>query len=108
MGRRAHGEGSLFQRKDGRWARIIDLGWVDGHRKRKYVYGATQAEALRKIREAQKTPEAGLPIPSDKLMVSAHLEHSLGALYPTLLEPSRRLGEALGLRRNDLDEEETP
>ena len=88
MGRRAHGEGSLFQRKDGRWAGIIDLGWVDGHRKRKYVYGATQAEALRKIREAQKATEAGLPIPSDKLTVGAHLEHWLTNVLPMSVRPS--------------------
>lgn len=88
MGRRAHGEGSLHQRKDGRWAGVVDLGWVDGRRKRKYVYGATQAEALRKMRAAQKSTDAGLPIPSDKLTVGTHLEHWLTNVLPMSVRPS--------------------
>lgn len=88
MTRRAHGEGSLHQRKDGRWAGVVDLGWVDGHRKRKYVYAATQAEALRKMRAAQKATDAGLPVPSERLTVGAHLEHWLVNVLPLSVRPS--------------------
>jgi integrase len=49
MGRRARGEGALVQRKDGRWVGVVDLGWVDGRRQRKFVYGATQKEALARM-----------------------------------------------------------
>lgn len=39
--RRGHGEGSIYQRQDGRWAATVDLGWHDGKRKRKAVYAKT-------------------------------------------------------------------
>ncbi len=40
MGKRGHGEGSIYQRKDGRWTASIT---VEG-RKRKYIYGKTRKE----------------------------------------------------------------
>jgi hypothetical protein len=42
--RRNHGEGSIFQRSDGRWCAQLDLGWQGGKRLHKYIYGATAAE----------------------------------------------------------------
>lgn len=47
-GRRRRGEGSLYQRKDGRWAWEQDLGWAPDGTKKKLgpVYGATSDEAL--------------------------------------------------------------
>ncbi len=37
--RRGNGEGSICQRSDGRWMARVDLGYVDGKRKRKQIYG---------------------------------------------------------------------
>ena len=48
------GDGSVYRTDDGRWRGVVDLGFVDGKRKRKYVSGATQAEALGKLRQAQR------------------------------------------------------
>mgnify|MGYP001306989306 CR=1 FL=1 len=42
MGKRAHGEGSVYQRKQGQWVAAISLGTG----KRKYVYCRSQAEAV--------------------------------------------------------------
>src|SRR6185369_11827098 len=54
--RRAHGEGGLYQRaSDNRWVGVVDLGWIDGKRRRRTVYGRTQKEArekMAKLREA--------------------------------------------------------
>ena len=47
--RRPAGDGSVYRTDDGRWRGVVDLGFVDGKRKRKYVSGATQAEALGKL-----------------------------------------------------------
>ena len=59
--RRGHGEGSIYQRKsDNLWVGTVDLGWVDGKRKRKVVYGATRAR--------KRVPVAG---PSDRQNVRA-------------------------------------
>lgn len=49
--RRGHGEGSIHQRKDGRWVAVIDLGYVGGKRKRKTWYRKTRKEAAAKLTE---------------------------------------------------------
>lgn len=57
--RRAHGEGSLHRRKDGTWAGVLDLGWVEGKRRRKYVYAPTEREAAAKLAELKRALERG-------------------------------------------------
>ena len=48
--RRANGEGSIVQRKDGRWCGVVTLGYKpDGKINRKSVYGHSQAEVLEKM-----------------------------------------------------------
>ncbi len=50
--RRGHGEGSISQRADGRWQASIDLGVIDGKRRRKVYYGKTRKEATIKLQHA--------------------------------------------------------
>ena len=60
--KRTNGEGSVFQRKsDGRWVATFPLG----NRRRKEFSGATQAEAIRKRREARSSLEAGVNSPAN-------------------------------------------
>lgn len=59
-GRRPSGEGSIYRAADGRWRAVVDLGWADGRRQRKYVSGATQAETLAKLRAAQRDADIGV------------------------------------------------
>lgn len=48
--RRAKGEGSIVQRKDGTWQYSLDLGkGADGRRRRRYFYAPTRPELLRKV-----------------------------------------------------------
>lgn len=55
MKRRDKGEGSISQRKDGLWTGRIDIGTQDnGKRKIKAVYGKTEQEVKRKLRELKK------------------------------------------------------
>ena len=56
--RRSHGEGSIFSYKDG-FAAILDLGWTDGKRTRKWVYGKTERETLRKLNDLKRRIERG-------------------------------------------------
>ena len=51
--RRGHGEGAIFQRKDGRWVASVDYGWVNGKRTRKDLYGRTRAEVREKLAREQ-------------------------------------------------------
>jgi integrase len=44
-GRRGKGEGAIYQRaSDGRWVAVLDLGYSDGKRQRKTLYGKTRRE----------------------------------------------------------------
>ncbi|MCX7784494.1 MAG: site-specific integrase [Meiothermus sp.] len=58
MPRRGKGEGSIFQRKDGRWAAFITVGYgPDGKQRKKWVYGQTRREVAEKL--ARLLPKAG-------------------------------------------------
>ena len=48
--RRANGEGSIFQRKDGRWVGFITTGYDEnGKQLKKTIYGHSQAEVAKKL-----------------------------------------------------------
>ena len=50
--RRANGEGSIFQRKDGRWTGYVTLGYKkDGSPIRKFAYGKSKSEVIKKLSE---------------------------------------------------------
>lgn len=55
MKRRARGEGSIYLRKDGRWAAVIYLQ----NGKRKFIYCKTQAEAVRALQLAHQANMQG-------------------------------------------------
>jgi integrase len=50
--RRGHGEGSIYQRADGKWIASVDLGVVAGKRQRKVMTGRTRKEASIKLQQA--------------------------------------------------------
>lgn len=57
--KRGRGEGSIFQRKDGRWAGFVTLGYTpDGRQRKKWVYGRTRREVAEKL--ARLLPKAGV------------------------------------------------
>lgn len=61
MGRkRRHGEGSIYQRSDGRWIVSIDMGIVDGKRKRVERRADSQKEAVKLLRELQRQKDQGV------------------------------------------------
>ena len=84
MKRRGQGEGSLYQRKDGRWAATFDLGWRDGRRLRRSLYAPTRREVVEKLKAARKAIEAGLQPTSDRLTVAAYLADWLDATRETV------------------------
>lgn len=49
--RRGWGEHSIYQRKDGRWVAQIELGFVDGKRKRKYLTAHKRADVNKRLQE---------------------------------------------------------
>lgn len=60
--RRANGEGTVFERGDGRWQAVLTVpGAYDakGRLVRRYVYGRTQKEALAKLEAAKQSLAVG-------------------------------------------------
>jgi integrase len=73
--RRGHGEGGIYQREsDGRWCAAVDLGYVNGKRKRKMLYGRTRKEVADKLKALHRDQAAGMPIVSERLTVQQFLE----------------------------------
>lgn len=58
--RRTRGDGSIFQRGDGRWVGVVDLGWVGGRRIRRSVSAPTLRELRPRFRELQRKIEGGV------------------------------------------------
>ncbi|MGK5738504.1 site-specific integrase [Micromonospora sp. URMC 103] len=57
--RRAQGEGTIFQLPNGKWRAELDLGWVDGKRRRKTATRSTHRECAQWLTEAKRAKEAG-------------------------------------------------
>ena len=75
--RRGRGEGSITRRADGRWMARVDLGWQDGKRRRKTLYGRTKREVQDKLRETLHRTEKGLPPIPEQETVGAFLRRWL-------------------------------
>ncbi len=78
--RRGQNEGSIFERKDGRWCGIISLGWKDGKRRRKAVYGATAEEVQDELTKLKSKKLSGLPIETDRRTVARFLADWLASV----------------------------
>lgn len=72
-GRRPSGDGSVYKSPDGRWRGTVDLGWADGRRRRKYVSASTQAQALEKLRQAQRAAQVGV-VSDDRITIAQFLD----------------------------------
>ena len=75
--KRNAGEGSIFQRADDRWCAQLDLGWENGKRRRRYIYGATAAEVQDALLKARSDQAAGLPIAVERQTVAQFLDRWL-------------------------------
>jgi integrase len=68
-GKRGNSEGTITKRADGRWEARVSL--PDG--KRKCFYGQTRQEVERKLSQARRDVESGLPVVDQRLTVAAYL-----------------------------------
>jgi integrase len=78
--RRGHGEGSVTQRKDGRWQAYISL---DDHT-RKYFYGKTQKEVVDKLQKGQGEKRQGTLITTPDQRLEVYLTQWLAAYKPAV------------------------
>lgn len=82
--RRHNGEGTIGQRRDGRWQASLRHGG-----KRRTVYGATERECRRKLRDLVRAVEAGAGLPDDQITVATLLAEWRAAQAPTIRASSQ-------------------
>ena len=92
--RRGHGEGSISKREDGRWTARVDLGYVDGKRKRKQIYGKTRKEVAEQLKVLLHDQQQGLPIAVQRQTVAQFMDRWL----QETIEPSRRPNTTVAYR----------
>ncbi|MFE4513473.1 tyrosine-type recombinase/integrase [Kitasatospora sp. NPDC056783] len=74
---RANGDGTVYQRKDGRWEAAGYVLAPGDTRKRVRVYGITRKEALAKLTEKIATSNRGVPVPTAQGSLAAYLTYWL-------------------------------
>ncbi|MFF7252376.1 tyrosine-type recombinase/integrase [Streptomyces microflavus] len=77
---RANGDGTVYQRKDGRWEAAGYVLAPGNTRKRVRVYGTTRKEALAKLTEKIAASNLGLPVAAADSTVSAYLTYWLNGV----------------------------
>jgi integrase len=79
--RRAHGEGTITKRKDGRW----EARYTPPDGRRKALYAKTQAEVRARLTAALRDRDVGLPAAGDERQTLADWLHAwLAAAKPTV------------------------
>jgi len=84
--RRGAGEGSIYQRADGSWCAIIDLGMINGKRKRKFIYGSSRKDVTEKLKQLLHQQQQGVNIDPERLTVGDFLDRWL----EQVIKPHRR------------------
>jgi integrase len=80
MGKRGNGEGSIYQRSDGRWVGAVNLGYADGKRKRKVVYGQTRRSVADQLKLLLRDQQQGLNIAPQRQTVEQFLRQWLSGV----------------------------
>ena len=75
--RRGQNEGSIHKRKDGRWVAVLNLGYAEGKRRRKCLYGKTRREVQEKLTAALWSQRLGVPVPTERQTVAQFLNRWL-------------------------------
>lgn len=93
------GQGTVFQRADGRWCATISLGKENGRRKRRYYYGRTAAEAQEQLLTARANHAKGFVVAGEKQTVAQFLTAWLDntARLSTRARTSERYAELIRL-----------
>jgi integrase len=80
--RRGHGEGAIYQRaSDGKWVGSVNLGYENGRRKRKAIYGKTRREVSEKMKALLADQQKGMPLRTNERLT---VEQFLKSWLPTI------------------------
>lgn len=86
--KRGQNEGTICKRQDGRWCGALTLGY----KQRKFFYGRTAEEVRRKIKEAQRRHDQGLPISDDNRSLGSFLDTWLSESVRPAVRPKTFIG----------------
>src|SRR4051794_2929626 len=92
MSRRANGEGTIYQRRDGRWEGAAYVLMPNGGYARRRVYGRTRAEVAGKLTELVHQSQRGVPAPTVGLTVAAFLTEWLAQVATNKVRPATLRG----------------
>lgn len=96
--RRGNGEGSIFQRADGRWVAKLAIGYDRaGKRLRKTIYGHTKKDVQDELTKLQHRKSTGALTATSKVTVSQYLDRWLNDVVRLTVRPSthRRYAELI-------------
>lgn len=92
--RRANGEGSIYQRKDGKWC----AQYIDCLGKKRYLYGKTQQAVRKKLQEAIRQNDAGISLEPKRITFSAWVKEWLEVYQKPVLKESTYAGNLMRWR----------
>jgi len=75
--KRGQGEGSIFQRSDGRWCAAMVVGYRDGRPRRKHFYGETRSDVADRLTRALQELQQGIIPADDRIKLDAFLDQWL-------------------------------
>jgi len=94
--RRGRNEGSIYLRRDGRWAASVQIGYSGGKRVRKTYYGKTRRDVQRSLTAALHAAEIGaLPIRDGRTTLTSFAETWLADLHMSVRPSTQHRYEQL-------------
>lgn len=100
MAKRGSGEGSVYQRNDGRWVAVVSIGYEGGKRRRKSFYANTRREVVAKKTAALRALQQGEPLADDSVTVGAFLARWLNESAKPTLRPRSFFSYEMIVRRH--------
>jgi integrase len=98
--KRGQGEGTIYKRKDGRWAAAVNLGYQNGKLKRKHYYGTSRKEVRDKLNAGLSDLQKGIPILTERQTVGQFLDQWLNDCAKPSTRPRTYEGYSIIVRRH--------
>jgi len=88
MARRGRNEGTIRQRRDGRWEARLVITDAEGRRGRRSFLGRTRTDVRDKLQEAMRAEATGIAVPSTRLTVAHFLAQWLAVVAKPSVRPT--------------------
>ena len=101
MRRRENGEGSIYRRKDGRWAAAVYVTLSDGSKKRHPIIGRkgeSREDVRIRLEKIKEQERKNIPFAAKKWTVGDWLEHWISDIVPNNVRRNTSIGYELHVR----------